>query len=128
MKDVSDKRLLLEVMTRGALTSVYPLTGEGSITISGGADQGVCAEGGESRAVPSTFTLKQNYPNPFNPTTAIDFGVPTNSRVELRVYDLLGREVMKSRKGTMSREITRSMAISADWRAVCTCTVLRLLE
>jgi glucuronoarabinoxylan endo-1,4-beta-xylanase len=44
-------------------------------------------------AVPSDFYLDQNYPNPFNPTTVISYQVPVSSRVSLKVYDLLGREV-----------------------------------
>jgi hypothetical protein len=45
------------------------------------------------RAHPSEWTLKQNYPNPFNPTTQIRYSVAENGTVELKVYDLLGREV-----------------------------------
>ncbi len=41
----------------------------------------------------STFTLNQNYPNPFNPTTTISYQLPVNSKVVLKIYDLLGREV-----------------------------------
>lgn len=37
--------------------------------------------------------LFQNYPNPFNPTTKIDFAIPQSSFVNLKVYDILGREV-----------------------------------
>lgn len=45
----------------------------------------------------SGFTLDQNYPNPFNPTTDITFhvsgGTGQATRVQLKVYDILGREV-----------------------------------
>jgi uncharacterized delta-60 repeat protein len=44
-------------------------------------------------AVPSSFKLEQNYPNPFNPTTVISWQLPVSSRVVLKVYDVLGREV-----------------------------------
>jgi hypothetical protein len=43
--------------------------------------------------IPNEFTLLQNYPNPFNPTTIIKYGVSERTFVELRIYDILGREV-----------------------------------
>jgi hypothetical protein len=42
---------------------------------------------------PRVFALAQNYPNPFNPTTAIEFTVPSDGRVVLKVYDMTGQEV-----------------------------------
>jgi len=42
---------------------------------------------------PLEFTLAQNYPNPFNPTTTIEFTLPEDGRVVLKIYDMVGREV-----------------------------------
>lgn len=46
-----------------------------------------------SNSVPARFSLYQNYPNPFNPTTKIKFDIPKTSKVNVVVYDLLGRKV-----------------------------------
>jgi hypothetical protein len=43
--------------------------------------------------VPKVLTLSQNYPNPFNPMTTIEFTLAEDSRVSLKVFVMLGREV-----------------------------------
>lgn len=49
--------------------------------------------GEQGAGVPDEFALIQNYPNPFNPSTQIDYQLPVDARVNLTVYDMLGRQV-----------------------------------
>jgi hypothetical protein len=43
--------------------------------------------------IPEKYSLAQNYPNPFNPVTKINFAIPKQGFVTLKVYDILGREI-----------------------------------
>jgi len=43
--------------------------------------------------LPVEFAVEQNYPNPFNPTTTIKYSIPEVSFVNIKIYDMLGREV-----------------------------------
>ena len=45
-------------------------------------------------SIPIEYSLAQNYPNPFNPVTTIKYGIPERTFVQLKVYDILGREVL----------------------------------
>ena len=47
-----------------------------------------------SSEMPSSFSLSQNYPNPFNPFTNLEFGISDLGFVTLKVFDILGKEVM----------------------------------
>ncbi len=58
-----------------------------------GNEVSVTSIGDEFESVPLSFELKQNYPNPFNPSTVIQYQIPENGFVTLKVYDILGNEV-----------------------------------
>ncbi len=47
----------------------------------------------EAPSVPGRTALGPNYPNPFNPSTVIDYELSSRGHVEIKVYDVLGREV-----------------------------------
>ncbi len=43
--------------------------------------------------IPAQFNLSQNYPNPFNPSTKINFDLPFDSKVSIKIFDITGREI-----------------------------------
>jgi len=51
--------------------------------------------------LPEKFVLMQNYPNPFNPETTINFDLPKNSFVELKIFDINGKEVAVPHSGNL---------------------------
>lgn len=44
--------------------------------------------------LPTEYSISQNYPNPFNPTTTITFAVPKRSNVRIKIFDVVGKEVI----------------------------------
>lgn len=59
-----------------------------------------------------TFELAQNYPNPFNPTTVICYDLSVNSRVVLKIFNILGQEVRTLVDGKI--EMAGRYAVSWD--------------
>jgi hypothetical protein len=47
-----------------------------------------------SSTMPSVYNLYQNYPNPFNPSTVIRYDLPQSGIVTIKIYNILGKEVM----------------------------------
>ena len=45
--------------------------------------------------IPSVFKIQPAYPNPFNPTTRVNLEIPIPGEVEINIYDVLGRNVMR---------------------------------
>ncbi|MBL7129363.1 MAG: T9SS type A sorting domain-containing protein, partial [Ignavibacteria bacterium] len=65
--------------------------------------QGVTAIKNISTTSVSDFHLSQNYPNPFNPSTKINFSIPGNGSVFLKVYNSLGQEITNLVNEQLSR-------------------------
>ncbi|MGE5497097.1 MAG: choice-of-anchor D domain-containing protein [Syntrophothermus sp.] len=45
--------------------------------------------------IPSEFKVNQNYPNPFNPSTTVLYSIPSDSRVEISIYNMLGEKIIQ---------------------------------
>jgi len=64
--------------------------------------EGVTSVEEVSSITPDNYTLSQNYPNPFNPSTTINFTIPSNELVTLKIFNILGSEVATLVNGTLA--------------------------
>lgn len=71
---------------------------------------GITSVEAEPQMTPTEYSLSQNYPNPFNPSTKIRFSIPLDEKVELKIYDILGREVV-----TLMRENLKAGFYTVEW-------------
>lgn len=62
--------------------------------------------------IPNDYVINQNYPNPFNPTTIIRYGLPEESNVTIKIYNLLGQEV-----AILENNIMNSGFHEVNWNA-----------
>ena len=77
----SDINLYFYNRDKGSGYSVRCLKGDGVTSVE------------KEEGLPTEFQLMQNYPNPFNPSTVISYQIPAFSKVTLKVFDVLGKEV-----------------------------------
>jgi hypothetical protein len=74
-------------------TKEIPLTADGVTSVGDAKAQIALVVNGISE-VPKVFALEQNFPNPFNPVTIVNYQLPSDNYVSLKIYSVLGQEVM----------------------------------
>jgi len=62
--------------------------------------------------IPVKYDLSQNYPNPFNPSTSINYDLPVDGKVSLKIFDMMGREV-----STLVNEVQTAGYYSINYNA-----------
>ena len=78
-----------------AVTGVAASSGTGSdVWVIRLKPEGTSGNDDEIFRLPMTFDLMQNYPNPFNPATSIQYAISSMQFVQLKVYDILGHEIV----------------------------------
>ena len=62
--------------------------------------------------LPVQYSISQNFPNPFNPTTTIKFDIAKNTFVNIKIFDILGREIY-----SLVNEELNAGSYTVDWDA-----------
>jgi hypothetical protein len=74
------------------LTTLFASKGEGVSEV--GSLSSIATDVSASNNLPIKYSLEQNHPNPFNPTTTINYSLPSEGNVTLKIYDIQGNEVI----------------------------------
>ncbi len=99
----------------------YKTTGQGSYAIQLSSKYiGIDLTDVAKNILPSEYNLSQNYPNPFNPVTRINYSLPKDDYVSIKIFDVLGREVMLlvnefKHAGNYSVELNGSSLVSGAY-------------
>ncbi len=65
------------------------------------------------KEIPKDYLLAQSYPNPFNPSTRISYTLPVDSKVTLKIFDMLGRDIVTLVQAEQSQGYR-----TVEWNAV----------
>jgi hypothetical protein len=69
---------------------------------------------GEVQTIPDEFVIKGIYPNPFNPRTTLEFSLPSAGRVNIALYDVLGRKVSDLARNTYYSAGVHALAVDGS--------------
>lgn len=103
----------IQIVSGGAsLTLTLPPYGSAICILADSAKQVFIptdVEQDRSETMPSRIRLYQNYPNPFNPNTTIQFELPKQNQVKIRIYNILGKEIAEILNGVYTAGLHQAM-------------------